>query len=77
MIEHIVLFKTKRAFSGEEKATLSSRLKQIPGVLDISIGQNYTTRALEYNQGYNAWSPRMPHALCGDCASRACLPATL
>jgi CRISPR/Cas system-associated exonuclease Cas4 (RecB family) len=51
-VEHIVLFKTTRAFTKEERTSICSKIKQIPGVLDISVGQNYTTRSLEYNQGY-------------------------
>lgn len=51
MIEHIVLLKTKRPLSDEEKGTIRSKLMQIPGVLSFTAGENYTKRGLEYNTG--------------------------
>lgn len=49
-VEHIVLFKVTRNFTESEVAGLMS-LKQIPGVLSISCGPNYTARGRGYNYG--------------------------
>ena len=51
MIEHVVLCKTTRSFTVEEKTSICNQIKQIPGVLSITVGANYTTRGLEYNTG--------------------------
>ncbi len=51
MIEHVVLCKMARPLTGEEKQSIYDQLKQIPGVLGVTAGANYTTRGLEYNTG--------------------------
>jgi len=51
MIEHVVLCKTTRSFTVEEKTSICNQIKQIPGVLSITVGANYTARGLEYNTG--------------------------
>ena len=50
-VEHIVLFKTSRSFTADEIAEIRTRLLKIPGVLSVSVGMNYTKRALEYAAG--------------------------
>ena len=48
-ILHLVLFDLKDEFSGTLEAELFAKtdalLKQIPGVIDIKSGRNFTTRA--------------------------------
>jgi hypothetical protein len=56
-VEHIVLFKVTRNFTESELADLMS-LKQIPGVLSVSFGQNYTARGRGYNYGVLHALPR-------------------
>ena len=51
MIEHVVLAKMHRPLSEEEKSTIEKKLLTIPGVLAVTAGENYTTRALEYTTG--------------------------
>ena len=50
-VEHIVLLKTTRAFTVAEKAEVITSLRRIPGVIEVTIGANYTSRALEYTSG--------------------------
>ena len=52
LVEHVVLLKTTRAYTSDEKQEIASRLLTIPGVISISMGQNYTKRALEYSTGF-------------------------
>ena len=51
LVEHIVLVKGSRPFRPDEEHALISQLGTIPGVLSVSTGLNYTTRALEYTSG--------------------------
>jgi len=49
-VEHIILIKAIRPFSEAEIAVCQT-LKQIPGVLSVSCGPNYTARGQGYNYG--------------------------
>lgn len=48
-VEHIVAMKLKRPFSDAEKLDIRTSLKSIPGVVEVSSGENYTERG----QGFN------------------------
>lgn len=53
MVEHVVLFKTKADATDEQKERMISELKalreKIPGIVDLSVGRNFSDR----NQGYD------------------------
>ena len=53
MVEHLVLFKLKPETTDEERAAMCRALgelgAQVPGILDISCGVNFSNR----NQGYD------------------------
>ena len=51
VVEHIVLLKTSRPFNQDEIRSIGAAIMSIPGVLSISVGNNYTTRGLEYTSG--------------------------
>ena len=52
MIEHLVLFKLSRPMTAAEMQSAIGKLKRIPGVAAVTIGENYTQRG----QGFNAAS---------------------
>ena len=53
MVEHIVLFKTTAAATDEQRQRAMAELKllkdKVPGIIDLSVGRNFSTR----NQGYD------------------------
>jgi hypothetical protein len=53
MVEHIVLFKTTADATAEQKEQMIAGLRglreQIPGILDLSVGYNFSAR----NQGFD------------------------
>ncbi|WP_332238808.1 Dabb family protein [Sporolactobacillus sp. KGMB 08714] len=53
MIEHIVLFKFSDETTEEQKEEGARRLRhlihELPGILDIQAGQNYSTRGKGYS----------------------------
>jgi hypothetical protein len=53
MVEHVVLFKTQEDATEEQKermiAGLASLREQIPGIVDLSVGRNFSDR----NQGFD------------------------
>jgi len=51
VVEHIVLAKLERELTGAEKAKMRAKLLEIPGVINVTAGTNYTSRGLEYNTG--------------------------
>ncbi|RYM06733.1 Dabb family protein [Sporolactobacillus sp. THM7-7] len=55
MIEHIVLFKFDERTTPEQKEEGARRLRhlihELPGILDIQAGQNYSTRGKGYSMG--------------------------
>jgi hypothetical protein len=53
MVEHVVLFKTTAGATEEQKermvAELAALRGKIPGILDLTVGRNFSSR----NQGYD------------------------
>lgn len=53
MIEHIVLFKFSDSATEAQKEEGASRLRhlihELPGIIDIQAGQNYSTRSKGYS----------------------------
>jgi stress responsive alpha/beta barrel protein len=53
MVEHVVLFKTTAGASDEQKSRMVEELgklkDRIPGIIDLTVGRNFSTR----NQGYD------------------------
>lgn len=56
MIEHIVLFKLKESVADEKKLDMLRELlklkEQIPGILQVSAGSNFSARAAGYTHGF-------------------------
>ena len=50
-VQHIVLLKTVRPLTTDESTALRTKLMQIPGVLEVSSGANYTQRSQGFNIG--------------------------
>ncbi|NRA46203.1 MAG: Dabb family protein [Oligoflexales bacterium] len=55
MIEHVVLFKFKSSTSKEEIAKIAEDLRalkgQIEGLIDLSIGENFSSRSKGFDAG--------------------------
>jgi hypothetical protein len=53
MVEHVVLFKTSATATAAQKeamiAGLASLREKIPGIVDLTVGQNFSNR----NQGFD------------------------
>ena len=53
MVEHVVLFKTTAGATEEQKQRMEAELAalrdKIPGIVDLTVGRNFSTR----NQGYD------------------------
>ena len=55
MVEHLVLFKFKEATTPDDIAMIHAGLLQlkdkIPGVLDLTVGSNFTARGQGFTSG--------------------------
>lgn len=55
MVEHIVLVKFSEEATAEKKAAMAEELRglkgKIPGILDISVGDNFSARAQGFDRG--------------------------
>lgn len=50
-VEHIVLLKTSRPIGESEHAAIMGLASTVPGVISVSVGDNYTDRGLGYSIG--------------------------
>ena len=50
-VEHIVALKLTRPFTEAEVEKLRRGLKSIPGVVSVSVGENYSARSAGFNNG--------------------------
>jgi quinol monooxygenase YgiN len=55
MVEHIVLFKLKPETTAEQRAQMKAELKglrdKVPGVVDLSLGENFSERSQGFEIG--------------------------